>query len=60
MFHGALADETSLGRARKMGLGNFELVPLKEARKKRDAAYALVVDGIDPIEERKARKAEQA
>ncbi|MFL6819010.1 MAG: integrase arm-type DNA-binding domain-containing protein [Bradyrhizobium sp.] len=36
------------------------MVPLKEARKKRDAAYALVVDGIDPIEKRKARKAEQA
>ena len=40
------------GRARKMGLGDFELVSLKDARKKRDAAYGLVVDGIDPIEER--------
>jgi integrase len=48
------------GRARKMGLGDFELVSLKEARRKRDAAYGLVVDGIDPIEERAARKAEQA
>ncbi|QWG16133.1 integrase arm-type DNA-binding domain-containing protein [Bradyrhizobium sediminis] len=48
------------GRARKMGLGDFDLVSLKDARKKRDAAYGLVVDGIDPIEERKARKAEQA
>ena len=48
------------GRARKMGLGDFELVSLKDARKKRDAAYGLVVDGIDPIEARKARKAEQA
>ncbi|QHO76804.1 integrase [Bradyrhizobium sp. CCBAU 051011] len=48
------------GRARKMGLGDFELVSLKDARKKRDAAYGLVVDGVDPIEERKARKAEQA
>lgn len=48
------------GRARKMGLGDFELVSLKDARKKRDAAYGLVVDGIDPIDERAARKAAQA
>src|SRR3954469_14643038 len=48
------------GRARKMGLGDFELVSLKDARKKRDAAYSLVVDGIDPIDERAARKAAQA
>jgi integrase len=48
------------GRARKMGLGDFELVSLKDARKKRDAAYGLVVDGLDPIEERKTRKAAQA
>jgi integrase len=48
------------GRARKMGLGDFELVSLKKAREKRSAAYALVKDGIDPIEERKARTAAQA
>lgn len=48
------------GRARKMGLGDFELVSLKDARKKRDAAYRLVVDGIDPIDERQARKDGQA
>ncbi len=47
------------GRARKMGLGDFELVSLKEARKKRDAAYALVVDGVDPIEDRTTRRAAQ-
>jgi integrase len=48
------------GRARKMGLGDFELVALKDARKKRDAAYGLVVDGIDPIDERQTRKAAKA
>jgi integrase len=48
------------GTARKMGLGDFDLVSLKDARKKRDAAYGLVVDGIDPIDERAGRKAEQA
>lgn len=45
------------GRARKMGLGDFDLVPLKDARKKREAAYGLVVDGVDPIDERATRKA---
>lgn len=48
------------GRARKMGLGDFELVTLKQAREKRNAAYLLVKDGIDPIEERKARVAAQS
>jgi integrase len=48
------------GRARKMGLGDFELVPLKDARRKRDAAYGLVVDGVDPIEDRQSRKAAQS
>ena len=37
-----------------MGLGAFELVGLKKAREKRSAAYALVKDGIDPIDERAA------
>jgi integrase len=46
-------------RARKMGLGDFDLVSLKDARKKRDAAYGLVIDGVDPIAEREARKAKQ-
>jgi len=44
------------GRARKMGLGRFDLISLAEARKKAGAAYALVVDGIDPIDDRDARK----
>ncbi|MEY9428884.1 integrase [Bradyrhizobium ottawaense] len=45
------------GRARKMGLGDAEQVKLGDARKKASAARLLVVDGIDPIEERSARKA---
>jgi integrase len=48
------------GRPRKMGLGDFELVSLKKAREKRSAAYALVKDGIDPIDERAARLSAQA
>src|SRR6266550_9183802 len=48
------------GRARKMGLGDFERVPLKEARKKAQAAHSLVVDGVDPIAARNAVRAAQA
>jgi integrase len=44
------------GVAHNMGLGDFERVTLKEARSKAMAAHSLIVDGIDPIEERKARK----
>jgi integrase len=44
-------------RPRKMGLGEVERVKLADARKKATAAHSLVVDGIDPIEERKARRA---
>jgi hypothetical protein len=48
------------GRARKMGLGEVERVKLADARKKANAAHLLVVDGVDPIEERDARRAAQA
>ncbi|RXG85355.1 tyrosine-type recombinase/integrase [Bradyrhizobium zhanjiangense] len=42
---------------RKMGLGEVSKVKLADARKKANAAHLLVVDGIDPIAERDARKA---
>jgi integrase len=45
------------GRARKMGLGEVARVKLADARKKAMAAHSLVVDGIDPIDERKEKKA---
>lgn len=44
------------GRARKMGLGDIDQVSLKDARKLTQAKRLLVIDGIDPIEDRKARK----
>ena len=44
------------GRPRKMGLGDIDHVSLKDARKLAQAKRLLVVDGIDPIEERNARK----
>lgn len=45
------------GRARKMGLGDIDQVSLKDARKLAQAKRLLVVDGVDPIEDRKTRKA---
>jgi integrase len=54
------------GRARKMGLGpvsvkpNDKLVSLAEARKLATDARNLARQGIDPIDERTARKAAQA
>jgi len=44
------------GRARKMGLGDLEQVSLKDARKLAQAQRLIVIEGRDPIEERKARK----
>jgi integrase len=45
------------GKARKMGLGTFPMIGLAEARRKAATAYSRVVDGHDPIEERRAKKA---
>jgi integrase len=45
------------GRARKMGLGDFDRVTLAEARDAAHEAHLLARDGRDPIGERRARKA---
>jgi integrase len=45
------------GKARKMGLGDFDRISLKDVREKARQAYKLVSDGIDPIDERLSRKA---
>lgn len=47
-------------KARKMGLGDFDLVTLKEARNARSRAYGLVQEGIDPIVERERKRQQQA
>jgi integrase len=47
---------TLAGRPRKMGLGDASIVKLADARNVAYAAYLKVKDGIDPIEERNARK----
>jgi integrase len=44
------------GKARAMGLGSVELVPLAEARERARAARRLLLDGKDPLEARKAKR----
>jgi integrase len=45
------------GRAREMGLGPVDLVSLAEARDKAVAARKLLLEGMDPIDERAAARA---
>ncbi len=46
------------GLKKKLSLGSFPDVPLQEARKLRDEARAKLIDGIDPVEEKRQRKLE--
>lgn len=48
------------GRARWMGLGHVRDVTLAEAREKARDCRRLLLDGIDPLAQREARKAEAA
>jgi integrase len=48
------------GRERWLGLGPLHTFSLKEARERARAARQLLQDGIDPIEDRKAKAAERA
>jgi integrase len=49
------------GKERMLGLGSLRLVGLKEARvRAREAQRTLKLDGVDPVEDRKAKKAERA
>ena len=47
---------TIAGRTREMGLGPWPLVPLSEARDKATAQRRLLLDGVDPIAARDAKK----
>lgn len=44
------------GKARLMSFGSYNQVSLAEARNKRDMARRQVANGIDPVEDRKARR----
>jgi integrase len=48
------------GRERWLGLGPVHTFSLKEARKRARDARQLLHSGVDPIEDRKAKKAERA
>ena len=47
------------GRARWMGLGSAEVVTLAHARERARLAKLALVDGIDPLDSRRAQRAEQ-
>ena len=47
------------GRARKMGLGPLHTVSLAEARARAAAARLKVLDGVDPVEDAEAKRAER-
>ncbi len=47
------------GKAREMGLGPVALVTLAEARAKALECRKSLVDDVDPIEARKAKRAQQ-
>ncbi|MCU6362967.1 integrase arm-type DNA-binding domain-containing protein [Escherichia coli] len=46
-----------LGKENTLALGQYPEVSLSEAREKRDEARKLISDGIDPCEQRRAKKA---
>ena len=52
--------ESGKPKSAEMGLGMLETVPLADARRRAADARALVLDGINPIEARKAAKLAQA
>lgn len=47
------------GKEKRLSLGTYPEITLKEARERRDNARKLLGDGIDPSAQRKARKAAQ-
>jgi integrase len=48
------------GKEKRLSLGVFPDVSLKDARDRRDAARKLLSEGVDPSENRKAQKSAQA
>jgi len=44
------------GRVREMGLGSAQIISLQQARDRRDAAYALLKSGVDPLKDRRAKR----
>jgi len=55
-----LAYRNSQGKQKKLAFGAYPTVTLTDARKKRDAAKALLASGIDPSQQRKLDKITKA
>lgn len=49
----------AFGVERKLSLGSFPDVTLKQAREKRDVARAQLIDGVDPVAEKRQRRIEE-
>ena len=47
------------GKARAMGLGPLDLVPLADARERAREARRLILDGVDPIDARHAQRVQR-
>lgn len=47
------------GKEKRLALGVYPTVSLKDARRRRDEARQLLASGVDPLVQRKARKAAQ-
>ena len=45
------------GKEKRLSLGVYPTVPLKQARERRDESKKLLANGIDPSEQRKAHRA---
>ena len=48
------------GKEKRLALGKYPEVSLANARKRREAARELIANGVDPSEDRKAKRAERA
>src|SRR6185503_1273549 len=46
-------------KEKRLALGQYPEIPLEEARKRREAARVLLAHGVDPSEDRKAKRAER-
>lgn len=49
--------QRGIGRVREMGLGAVRVVSLQEARQRTTAAHSLIANGVDPLTDRKTKRA---
>lgn len=49
--------QRTTGRVREMGLGAVRMVPLQEARQRAAAAHSLIANDLDPLTDRRSKRA---